>query len=409
MKSNIMQYVFRYFVLGLLLIILHLPNAVGNSICRLKAIEGLQHLGVEGEKIVGSNKHDVDSMKVYITLKDNRGLYLHSNFVTTGYTFPTKLSINDYSYSLNLDDLVFPLVFIQKKGYRSYDASFGEQKNLRFVMQHNIQFIFNSSILKNHHRLRQLGFTKAEGVFKHKWINPQNISFTDSNSPPLSLSEINKLIPRKGTYDLRYPQSYQHQFQNSAPPSNTEIHNMLSIIMEPQNGVENVKFFTRGNKQAKDEHAHNNHYRTDSGNPNIINVVPPSEITSSLKRTRANSQLGAVMITDDGSQNNTNTQTKEYPSNMIGGAIVIGTINTEVYDRQRHTDNQPDTYIRLRWLDSSPGTIQDFLIPVIFIPFPELQKCLDEQNDWIRRLLWITPNNKCLQFKVLEKSLFAVL
>lgn len=81
-------------------------------VCRLGHIEGWEQEYEYAKKILPDNTYDVSQCTIYITGNSNKkGIYLQSNYITDGFTNPTKIYTDEI---FDLLVLTLHIIFAEK-------------------------------------------------------------------------------------------------------------------------------------------------------------------------------------------------------------------------------------------------------------------------------------------------------
>jgi hypothetical protein len=143
--------------LSMLALVQYCSLAHGQVSCRALLLSGFERPAEIGRLLVGPNTTDRTKVSVYITVADSQ-LYAHSNYVTPGFDYPTKLTL-DTRYSL--DVLVMNLLE-SEPGQIS-------QAELRKLIRDNIHFFVDRFRLERS-IFAGLDFSEARNV---TWDPPE--------------------------------------------------------------------------------------------------------------------------------------------------------------------------------------------------------------------------------------------
>lgn len=114
-------------------------------VCRKHTIHDFEHEYAEAIQLLPGTTSDIGKMVVYIRTLPNGALYVHSNFITDGFEYPTKLASNDVDLR-SLYDITMNLV------YTSYPSP-RQLRELKDAVQTSITFFLDESLFSSGGRL----------------------------------------------------------------------------------------------------------------------------------------------------------------------------------------------------------------------------------------------------------------
>jgi hypothetical protein len=128
-------------------------------VCRAERIAGYDAEYTTGKSVCGPNTYGISEAKIYLTVKDG-DLYVHSNFITPGAEYPTKLASTGET---TIENIVMNLIYAGPPSDFQYAS-------MRSTLRSNIEVILDPALLNS----SKHGNMDFSGVRRLKIVCPDN-------------------------------------------------------------------------------------------------------------------------------------------------------------------------------------------------------------------------------------------